>query len=144
MHIERIHQPLLKRGFGNNDGVLDEGTVVDFYPDWAGSFEKEVDQDKAGWQKIQQLIEVLGNPDENIETAISQLVNLDSFYILWAMEGLVEFWDGYSGNANNFFIYLNPEIDEFHFIPWGQIVCLRSLVLSEMIQKTRFQSRYKA
>ena len=118
-HVERIHRPFLKWGFGNDDGVLYEGTVVDFYPDWAGSFEKKVGQDKAGRQKIQQLIDVLDNPDENIETVIGQLVDLDSFYTFWAMEGLAGFWDGYSGNANNFFIYLNPETDKFHFIPWG-------------------------
>ena len=47
-HVERIHRPFLKWGFGNDDGVLYEGTVVDFYPDWAGSFEKKVGQDKAG------------------------------------------------------------------------------------------------
>jgi spore coat protein CotH len=35
------------------------------------------------------------------------------------MEGLLSFWDGYSGNRNNFFFYLNPETDKFHFIPWG-------------------------
>ena len=35
------------------------------------------------------------------------------------MEGLLGFWDGYSGNRNNFFIYLNPDTEKFHFIPWG-------------------------
>ena len=105
-HVERIHRPFLKWGFGNDDGVLYEGTVVDFYPDWAGSFEKKVGQDKAGRQKIKQLIDVLDNPDENIEIVIGQLVDLDSFYTFWAMESLAGFWDGYSGNTNNFFIYL--------------------------------------
>ena len=33
--------------------------------------------------------------------------------------GLLGFWDGYSGNNNNFFIYLNPDTDKFHFLPWG-------------------------
>ena len=41
------------------------------------------------------------------------------FYRFWAIEGLVGFWDGYSGNKNNFFVYLNPEDNKFHFIPWG-------------------------
>ena len=29
-HVERIHRPLLKRGFGNSSGALYEGTLVDF------------------------------------------------------------------------------------------------------------------
>ena len=72
-----------------------------------------------GRKKIQRLIKVLDTPDENIELAVGELVDLDSFYTFWAMEGLVSFWDGYSGNRNNFFFYLNPETDKFHFIPWG-------------------------
>ncbi|HHZ91906.1 TPA: hypothetical protein EYN98_02990 [Candidatus Poribacteria bacterium] len=118
-HVERIHKPLLKRAFGNEDGVLYEGTLVDFYPDWAGSFEHKLGSDEVGRPKVQQLIEMLRQPDENIETDIGKLVDLDSFYTFWAMEGLLGFWDGYSGNRNNFFIYLNPETDKFHFIPWG-------------------------
>ena len=47
------------------------------------------------------------------------MVDLDSFYKFWAAEGLVGFWDGYSGNKNNFFVYLNPDDNKFHFIPWG-------------------------
>jgi hypothetical protein len=35
------------------------------------------------------------------------------------MEGLLGLGDGYSGNKNNFFIYLNPDTNKFHFFPWG-------------------------
>ena len=118
-HVERIHRPLLKRSFGNDDGVLYEGTVVDFFEGWTGSFEKKLGKDKVGRQKIEQLIQVLKRNSQSIETAIGELVDLNSFYTFWSMEGLLGFWDGYSGNSNNFFIYLNPETDKFHFIPWG-------------------------
>lgn len=40
-HVERIHRSFLKRNFGNDNGILYEGTVVDFFEDWAGSFEKK-------------------------------------------------------------------------------------------------------
>ena len=46
-------------------------------------------------------------------------MDLDSFYRFWATEGLVGFWDGYSGNKNNFFFYLNPEDNKFYFIHMG-------------------------
>ena len=118
-HVERIHRPLLKRAFGNDKGVLYEGTVVDFYSGWVDSFEHKFGSDKKGRKKISNLIQVLNNPDENIETAVGKLVDLDAFYRFWALEGLLSFWDGYSGNYNNFFFYLHPETDKFHFIPWG-------------------------
>ena len=80
---------------------------------------KKLGKDKVGRQKIKQLIQVLKRDSQSIETAIGELVDLNSFYTFWSMEGLLGFWDGYSGNSNNFFIYLNPETDKFHFIPWG-------------------------
>ena len=55
----------------------------------------------------------------NTEQLIGKYVDLDSFYKFWAMEGLLGFWDGYSGNRNNFFIYLNTRTKKLHFIPWG-------------------------
>ncbi len=53
------------------------------------------------------------------EQAIGEVVDLDAFYRFWAVEGLLGFWDGYSGNRNNFFFYLNPKTDKLHFLPWG-------------------------
>ena len=118
-HVERIHKPFLKRAFGNDNGTLYEGTLIDFRPGWVNGFEHKLGSDEVGRQKIQQLIEVLEREDKNIEEAIGQLVDLDSFYTFWVMEGLLGLWDGYSGDENNFFFYLNPETDKFHFIPWG-------------------------
>jgi len=57
--------------------------------------------------------------DHDYEKAIGELVDLDSFYEFWALEGLVGFWDGYAANRNNYFMYLNPVSGKFHFLPWG-------------------------
>lgn len=56
---------------------------------------------------------------KDLEAEIGKIVDLDAFYKFWAMEGLLGFWDGYSGNRNNFFFYLNPTTEKFHFMPWG-------------------------
>ena len=117
-HVESMRNPLLKRAFGNDTGTLYEGTVVDFYKEWENSFEHKRGDDKSGREKINALIDVLAK-DKITEAAIGEHVDLDSFYRFWATEGLLGFWDGYSGNNNNFFIYLNPDTDKFHFLPWG-------------------------
>ena len=54
-HVERIHRPLLKRAFGNTNGVLYEGTAVDFNPGWVGSFEHKLGSDEVGRNRIQRL-----------------------------------------------------------------------------------------
>ncbi len=55
----------------------------------------------------------------DLESEIWKLIDEEAFYTFWTVEGLLSFWDGYSGNRNNFFVYLNPETDKFHFLPWG-------------------------
>ena len=117
-HVESIRKPFLKRVFGNDDGPLYEGTVVDFYEGWENSFEHKRGDDAQGRTKIQRLIDVLATKDTT-EEAIGELVDLDAFYRFWATESLLGFWDGYAGNNNNFFVYLHPDTDKFHFVPWG-------------------------
>jgi len=117
-HVETFRKPLLKRAFGNDDGPLYEGTVVDFNEEWENSFEHKRGDDTLGREKIIALIDVLAD-NQVTEEAIGELVDLDSFYRFWAMESLLGFWDGYSGNGNNYFIYLNPDTGKFHFLPWG-------------------------
>ena len=117
-HVESMRKPLLARAFDDENGTLYEGTVVDFYEGWEGSLEHKRGDDKQGREKIRQLIQLLES-EEASEEAIGRLVDLNAFYRFWAIEGLIGFWDGYSGNANNYFIYLNPKTDRFHFMPWG-------------------------
>ncbi|MDG1872321.1 MAG: CotH kinase family protein [Mariniblastus sp.] len=50
---------------------------------------------------------------------IPKVVEMDDFYKFWAMEGLLGWWDGYSANRNNYFVFLNPKTDKLHFMPWG-------------------------
>ncbi len=53
------------------------------------------------------------------EDAIWEVIDEEAFYKFWALEGLLSFWDGYSGNRNNYFVYLNPGTAKLHFMPWG-------------------------
>ena len=52
------------------DGVLYEGTLVDFLIDWEGSFEHKFGNDKLGRKKIKELIKVLNEENKDIEQAI--------------------------------------------------------------------------
>lgn len=65
------------------------------------------------------IVAELQRRDSDLLQAIGEVVDLDAFYKFWAVEGILGFWDGYSGNSNNFFVYLNPTTDKFHFLPWG-------------------------
>ena len=117
-HVETIREPLLKRAYGDDSGTLFEGTVVDFYPEWEQSFERKIGDENIGRQMIKKLTDALQSEDIDLQE-IWSLVDEESFYRFWTVEGLLSFWDGYSGNRNNFFIYLDPTSGKLHFIPWG-------------------------
>ena len=119
-NVESIRRPFIKRVFGSDKGTLYEGTVVDFYAGWEGSFERKFGNKKAGRKKIEGLTKVLERSSRPVtQREIGRFVDLDAFYRFWAIEGLVNFWDGYSGNRNNYWFYINPKTDRIHFLPWG-------------------------
>ncbi len=124
-HVESAKKGLVKQRFGDSKGTLFEGTVNDFHLDWEGSFDHKFGDEAYGRKRIKALNDALENlkdgtaEDENLEDLIEPLVNLDEFHKFWAVESLLGFWDGYCGNRNNFFVYVNPEDDKIYFLPWG-------------------------
>lgn len=124
-HVESAKKPLVKNCFGNSDGTLYEGTVVDFHQDWGASFDRKFGKKDYGQKQIEKLIDAVQLPEGksfdtfDAESAMKDLVAMDEFYQFWAVESLLGFWDGYSGNRNNFFFYVNRSDDKLYFIPWG-------------------------
>lgn len=124
-HVESARKPMVENGFGNSTGTLFEGTVNDFHKDWENGFDRKFGDNESGRKLIKQLSEALdglkSQPGEEIdvEETVTRYVNLEQFYRFWAVESLLGFWDGYAGNRNNFFIYVNPDDNKIHFLPWG-------------------------
>ena len=118
-NVEPARDHLVKRGFGSADGTLFEGTIVDFFDGWATGFEHKFGPEEAGRERIQTLINALDGPDDALVQAVGEVVDLDRFLKFWALESLIGFWDGYSGNQNNFFVYHHPKSNKLHFLPWG-------------------------
>ena len=54
------------------------------------------------------------------QTRLATVIDLDAFYRFWAVESLIWHRDGYSGNANNYFLYADPaDGGRLRFLPWG-------------------------
>lgn len=115
-NVESVKPPFLKQRFGDDSGALFEGTVVDFLEDSVGRFEKKNKHAKNKYlTELSELIEkksfTIGEVDE--------LLDIRAFVKFWATESLIGFWDGYTNNQNNFFVYRHPQTKKFVFIPWG-------------------------
>lgn len=118
-HIESIAKDFLRRAFGNSSGVLWEGYAGDFSED---RFYRIVEK-RGGKNDDRSAVGALKEELERSEpirlSRVEELVDLDGFIRMWAVESLVGHWDGYSGNRNNYYLYANPATEKLHFIPWG-------------------------
>ena len=118
-HVEAIGRAFLRRVFGSSNGVLYESYAGDFSNDrFFRIVEKggEKDQDRTRLAALRDALAVTGPVSP---ARISELVDLDSFLRMWAMESLMGHWDSYSGNRNNYYLYVDPATKRIHFIPWG-------------------------
>ncbi|MBT5708697.1 MAG: hypothetical protein HOI66_20465 [Verrucomicrobia bacterium] len=158
-NVESARQPLVQRGFGTDKGTLFEGTIVDFFDGWASGFEHKFGPEEIGRKKLQSVIDTLNGPDGELVASLGKVIDLDDFLKFWAIESLIGFWDGYSGNQNNFFVYHNPKTDRLHFLPWGadsvftsrgmfqrggpQSVKTRGRLASRLYQVPEIRERYR-
>ena len=115
-HVESVKPPMLAREFGVGTGALFEGTVADLFPDTLRKFEKKNKQAKRS--QLKPLAEILARDDLDLK-ALEQQLDVKAFLKFWATESLLGFWDSYSQNQNNFFMYRAPSNGKFYFIPWG-------------------------
>ena len=115
-HVESIKSPFLKARFGNDSGDLYEGTVADLLPD---SFQRfEVKTAGSTLNPLMELATLLDQETLDL-AAIDKVLDLQAFIRFWATESLLGFWDGYTNNQNNFFVYRNPANSKLYFMPWG-------------------------
>jgi hypothetical protein len=118
-HVEDIGKPMLRRWFDDDAGNLYEGVLSDFRPGWTDTFELKTNEAEADRSDLARVVTALEASDEEVVAALDAVVDLDAFYTFWAIESLVNHWDGYNGNLNNFHVYHDPTSDKMRFIPWG-------------------------
>lgn len=119
---EEVEGDFLARRFADPSGNLYEGTASDFRPEFIGGFERENNASSPSRADLDAVLTALttATSDDALVAALDGLVDLDEFFRFWAAETLVWHRDGYTGNANNFFLYADPgDGGRFHFLPWG-------------------------
>lgn len=119
-HVESIKKPFLERVFNNKDGNLYEAQISDFGQNLNQTFQLKTNKTENDRSDLQAVADALDlNSDGEFLTAIEGLIALDDFISFWAVDTLIGNWDSATGNANNYYIYKNPDDNLFHYIPWG-------------------------
>lgn len=118
-NVEPVRRPFLGRSFGDGKGTLWEGTICDIVPASLDRMDKKVEGPPADEARLAEVADLLAaDGDLDLDT-LSSLVDLDHFLRFWCVEGLLNVWDGYCANQNNYFVYASPADGRFRFIPWG-------------------------
>ncbi len=119
-NVESIGKQFLSKNFADKTGNLYEGTLTDFHPKAIPNLEVKTNEETNDLSDVKRLAELLATKGDLNLDEVGQLINLDAFFRHWALENLTGYWDGYSSNQNNYFLYFNPkDKGRGHFIPWG-------------------------
>lgn len=124
--VEPVDREFLLRNFGGRDGALWEGALTDFRPEWLGMFEAKRGTTPEDLGILRRLAELLARRPAVDWAEVERIVDLDRFLTFWAAEVLVDHWDGYANNGNNYFIHRRASDGRLVFIPWGADQCLGS------------------
>jgi hypothetical protein len=126
VHVESVDRRWVRRHWERDEGELWEGEFSDFRSEWLGTFEKKGDVEDDDQTKVDRttLSDVAaavapGLPAAQVRTRLAEQIDLDEFLRFWATEKLLEHWDGYANNVNNFFLYRDPATKRFVFAPTG-------------------------
>lgn len=151
VNVEPINEAFLERAFGSDEGNLYEGTISDFRPEMVRTFEPKNNGEELGRPELEAVSDALRVEDDVLLDALAPLVDIDAFLSFWAVESLIEHSDGYNAFRNNFYVYRDPTMDLFRFIPWGVDIILRgdggsvygqSALAYRLYQLPEIQDRY--
>lgn len=117
-NVESVKKSMLKRNFGDADGKLYEGTVADLFPGKIDALEAKLVDENDTRTELSAVADLVSAEDVDMET-LEQHLDIDEFLRFWAMESLIGFWDGYTNNQNNYFVYAHAGDSKLHFMPWG-------------------------
>ena len=117
--LESYDRTFLARHFPSAEGKLYEGQLSDFRANWVETFENKLQKTFDDRHELFELTRALRADDEDLVELLEPLIDMEAYVSYWAAETLIGHWDGYNGNTNNFFVYLEPTTRKFYFIPWG-------------------------
>jgi spore coat protein CotH len=139
--------------FDDDDGNLYEGTYGVDLTD-VGLMElktNEEENDRSDLEALAAVIELAS--DDDLPTALDGVLDVEEFLTYWAVEALIDHWDGYAAQnqpefsylgPNNYYAYGDPSTGRFSLLPHGADLCFNrsdASVLAPPHEKSRLAAR---
>lgn len=126
---ENVDKTFLKRHFGNNnDGNLyktdrQSGVTLQWLGEdqetyKAGGLKLTTNEEADDWSGLIDFVRTLNfTSDDSMEVVLPQIFHLPGYLQVLAIEKLIQNWDSYWNNGNNFYLYEHPD-GKIYWIPW--------------------------
>jgi spore coat protein CotH len=143
LNLETVDRRMLGRNFASNDGMMYEGTYdadlisanlpadVDYGgPGSAYRIGKEFEAsacstpdegaDPTNYAPARSLVDAIAAlPAGDMYPAVEAIFDFDAFLSMAAADAVINHWDGFGYNRNNFRVYHDPSTDRWSVIPSG-------------------------
>ena len=127
-NVERVDKSFLSNHYAENDGNLYkhqycgtfvwEGADPAAYTDDPQCYEKRTNETAADYSDLIHLIDVVNNtPDDQLEAALPQVIDIDGWIRLAAGLQTLGYGDTPNANGNNFYSY-DAADGRFRLVPW--------------------------
>jgi len=124
--VEQVDKTFLENNFSNGDGnlfknmgnseLLWEGPNKNQYKENIALKTNEAEDD---WTAFVNFIDVLNNSsDTEFAEKIKEVFDVEYYLKVLSVDLITDNWDSYIEHGRNFYIYYNPDIEKFQWIPW--------------------------
>ena len=124
--VEQVDKRFLKRHFGSAKGLLLKpscfGSFLYLGEDWTPYEMAYVPKTDPTEPQKRTLIEfaklVHQGSDLDFQSQIANYLDMESFYSFLSANVILSNLDSFLAGVQNYYVYLDPETNRFHFIPW--------------------------
>ncbi|MCO6473705.1 MAG: CotH kinase family protein [Melioribacteraceae bacterium] len=130
--VEHIDEEFIEKRIPDDSGNLWKclnpadltfrGTDPSNYHPYAGEtkpYELKTNEDEFDFSQLARLITLITQtPDEDFVDSLESIIDVKEVLQYFAMNVLLGSWDDYWSLMNNYYLYYEPAIDMFHFIPY--------------------------
>jgi spore coat protein H len=124
--MEPVDKAFLREYFGSDKGMLLKperipgllylGEKWDAYKDKYNPKREPTDAQK---RRLIEFTKLVNQPDDaTFNQKIGEFLDIDEFLRFAAVNSLISNLDGFFAGGHNYFLYLNPKDNRFHFMPW--------------------------